>query len=229
MLSPPSTVARLEQAPAGGTGEGSPEGSIGSGGRGPESGKRAAAYGTNPGYRTWQISGPIVGGKRTWINLPSGSGLVNLATLGAVSISSPHFGSPKVPLKQTDINRIYVPGRSGSGLVPGVDYLCAMITMDRRETGAPPASGTVLEVWTANTLDDPFVYQSEINTSMLTKGANDWEFGLTQYQDNLDRSPRLVANQLDFWVVQNLSAQGPAAQITVTRTTAKVTGGIFEP
>ena len=186
-------------------------------------------YGTNPGYGTWQIGGSIVNGKRTWINLPSGGGLVNLAQLGAVSISSPQHGSPNVPLKQTDINRIYVPGRSGSGLVPGVDYQYLMITMDRRETGPPPAPGTVLQAWTANTLEDPFVYQSEINTSMLTKGAHDWEFGLTQYQDNLDTSPRLVANQLDFWVVQNLSSQGPAAQVTVTRSTAKVTGGIFGP
>jgi hypothetical protein len=113
--------------------------------------------------------------------------------------------------------------------VPGVDYQYVMITMDRRETGPPPAPGTVLQVWTANTLDDLFEYQSEINTSMLTKGARDWEFGLTQYQDNLDISPRLVANQVDFWVVQNRSAQGPASQVTVSRTTAKVTGGIFGP
>lgn len=187
------------------------------------------AFGTNPGYGTWQIGGAIVNGKRTWINLPSGGGQVNLAQLGAVSISSPQHGSPNVPLKQTDINRIYVPGRSGSGLVPGVDYQYVMITMDRRETGPPPAPGTVLQVWTANTLDDPFVYQSEINTLMLTKGANDWEFGLTQYPDNLDTSPRLVANQLDFWVVQNLSSQGQNAAVTVSRTTAKVTGGIFGP
>jgi len=39
-----------------------------------------------------------------------------------------------------------------------------------------------------------------------------------------------VANQLDFWVVQNFSAQGSQnAQVTVSRTTAKVTGGIFGP
>lgn len=186
-----------------------------------------APYGSNPGYGTWQVSGPIVNNKRTWINLPSGGGLVNLAQLGAVSISSPVHGSPIVPLKQTDINRIYVPGRSGPGLVAGVDYQYVMITMDRRETGPPPAPGTVLQVWTADTLDDPFVYQSEIDTSMLTKGAHDWEFGLTQYADNLDTSPRLVADQLDFWVVQNLSSQGPNALVTVSRTTAKVTGGIF--
>jgi len=179
-------------------------------------------FGTNPGHGVWQVSGPIVNGKRTWINLPSDGRLVDLPQLGATSISYSLYGT--VPLKQTDINKIYVPGRSGTGLVGGVDYQYVMITTDRNLLG-----DDVLQVWTANSLDDPFVYQSQVDTSMLSKGAFGWEFGLTQYPDNLDTSPRLVSDQLDFWVVQNLSAQGQNAAVMVSRTTAKLTGGIFGP
>ena len=104
-------------------------------------------------------------------------------------------------------------------LVAGVDFQYVMVTSGREG----------MEVWTADTLNDPFVYQSKVDTSMIDMGGWGWEFAMTQYTDNVNESPRLIADQLDFWVVLNRETEGQTANVMVTRLTARLTGGIFDP
>jgi hypothetical protein len=62
-------------------------------------------------------------------------------------------------------------------------------------------------------------------------GGNGLEIAFTQYHDNLPTSPRLVANQLDVWIVQNLTNPEVPADLTpgvsVSRFTARLRGGIY--
>jgi hypothetical protein len=117
-------------------------------------------------------------------------------------------------------------GRVHSSATPGSPFLYVAVTSDI--TGPPPPNHVpILRVFATSSLNYPFVHQGQMDTSSLSIGAFGWEFAFTHHVD--DNQPRLVADNFDFWVVQNLQdlQSGNVAVVAVTRRRARLTGGIF--
>lgn len=179
-----------------------------------------ASYGTNPGYGTWSIAAlPLVNGKWTWKTLTLGV-QQDLASLGAANILPTRMSNPGFTVKQSDIGRVF------TSATPGSASRYIALTSDV-QSGQPQ----VLQVWSTDSLDKPFQYESTVDLSAVSVGGNGLEVAFTQYHDNLPTSPRLVASQLDFWIVQHLTNPSVPGDLTptvsVSRFTARLHGGIY--
>jgi hypothetical protein len=181
------------------------------------------SYGSDPGYvDTWSVASfPLVNGKWTWKPLTLGQQL-NLPAMGAANVfPNPFGGDPVFKVRQSDIGRVFTSATPNSA--NRIIGLAADVVSGQK----------VLQVFSTDTLDKPFVYESQVNLAPVTIGANGLEFAFTQYRDNLPSSPRLISSQLDFWIIQNQetpSAPGDwTRRLTASRKTAKITGGIFGP
>jgi hypothetical protein len=176
-----------------------------------------------PGYvGTWSIATPPTGNNQYgWTDLTLGA-QQNFAALNAASIMPTSQMMPGFMVKQSAIARVYTSSTSNSpsryiGLTNDV----------------VPGLGTVLQLWSTDSLAAPFTYQSNVDVSGLRIGGNGLEFGFTQYSDNLPSSPRIIGSGFDFWIVQSLVNPNPdlsgdaTSSITVTRRTARLTGGGF--
>jgi hypothetical protein len=180
----------------------------------------ATPYGTNPGYGTWSIASlPLVNGQWTWKTLTLGV-QQDLASLQAANILPSRMSNPGFTVKQSDINRVF------TSATPGSASRYIALTSDV-QSGQPE----VLQVWSTDSLNTPFQYESTVDLSAVSMGGNGLEIAFTQYSDNLPTSPRLDANQLDFWIVQHLtnpSVPGdPTPSTSVSRFTARLRGGIY--
>lgn len=180
----------------------------------------ATPYGTNPGYGTWSIAAlPLVNGQWTWKALTLGV-QQNLASLQAANILPSRMSNPGFTVKQSDIGQVFTSAAPGSA--------SRYIALTSNVQSGQPA---VLQVWSTNSLNKPFQYESTVDISAVSVGGNGLEIAFTQYHDNLPASPRLVANQLDFWIVQNLTNPEVPADVTpsvsVSRFTARLRGGIY--
>lgn len=179
-------------------------------------------HGSEPGYGTWSVaSHPVVNGKWTWKPLPLGQQL-DLPAIGAANVFVNPFGGDAVfKVRQSDVGRVFASATPNS---PN-----RIIGLAADVMGGQP----VLQLFSTDSLEKPFVYESTVDLTPITIGGNGLEFAFTQYHDNLPGSPRLVADQLDFWIIQN--QQTPSApgdwtrRLTASRKTAKITGGIFGP
>lgn len=142
--------------------------------------------------------------------------------MGAANIfPNPVGGDPVFKVRQSDIGRVFTSATPNS---PNrIIGLAADVV-----SGQP-----VIQLFSTDSLDRPFVYHSQVNLAPVTIGANGLEFAFTQYHDNLPSSPRLTSSQLDFWVIQNQETPSVPGdwtrRLTVSRKTAKITGGIFPP
>ena len=179
----------------------------------------ATPYGTNPGYGTWKIAvRPLKNGQWDWKDLELGKQL-NFVTLQAANILPSRMTNPGFTVKQSDIGRVF------TSATPNSASRYIALTSDVL-SGQP-----VLQVWSTDSLNKPFQYESDVDLSAVSIGGNGLEIAFTQYSDNLPSTPRLIAGQLDFWIVQNLTNPDVPGDLTprisVSRFTARLRGGIY--
>lgn len=178
-------------------------------------------HGSVPGYGTWSVaSQPLVAGKWTWKPLSLGQQL-DLPLMGAANVFPNPSGDPVFKVRQSDIGRVF------DSATPNSANRILGLAADR------VGGQSVIQVFSTDSLDKPFTYESTVDLTPISIGANGLEFAFTQYRDNLPSSPRLIADQLDFWIIQNQvtpSAPGDWTRgLTASRKTARITGGIFGP
>lgn len=146
--------------------------------------------------------------------------------LNAYSILPSTFPSDQVDfmVKEAAIARVF---KSASANSPSI-YIA--LTKDKARGQAE-----VMQVWSTTDLSVPFKYESQVNYSSagIKPGQSGLELGFTHYVDNTPATPRITAPSFEFWNVESLAnpnmASDQTSVLTVTRRTAKLTGGIFGP
>ncbi|HBL26485.1 MAG TPA: hypothetical protein DD490_06590 [Acidobacteria bacterium] len=167
-----------------------------------------------PGYSTWNIASSPIQANGEWTWKPLTPGIQQDFTsppLNAASILPSCESSPPFMVKQSYIGRFF------QSSTPNSPSRYIAVTSDM------VGGQTKLQVWSSASLNKPFQYESDVAISAQDIGQFGLEFAFTQYPDNLPSSPRLLAPQLDFWLVRNIGAG--LSQVTVSRRTAKLTGG----
>jgi hypothetical protein len=109
-------------------------------------------------------------------------------------------------------------------------------------------SPVIVELWATDSLDKPFVYQSDVQ-GMPARGYG-YEMQFLRFPDNVPATPRLFDNNFELWVSQGVACEGipnccddvpekcpsgstppPASRaqsrFTVTRRRARLSGGIY--
>ncbi|HYM61862.1 MAG TPA: hypothetical protein VEZ11_13330 [Thermoanaerobaculia bacterium] len=184
---------------------------------------RAAINQANPdGFDSWQIAAhdPMNPNHYNWVTAPVG-GVIDTGALGAFSIMpTPSF------VQQAAIARVYTSSAAGSP--------SRIIGVSKHDN--PTLTSAVMDVWSAPDLDTPFTYQSTIDTAFIKPpGLNGWEYAFTYYPDQTPTTPRIIGNELDFWLIGDFSpnpgvpVDGGTKNLVAYRTTATVSGDIFAP
>jgi hypothetical protein len=189
--------------------------------------------------RGWEVRGidPSTRAIR-WIQIQLGT-QIDFQALGAQSILPTHFSIYGGLVKQTTIGRVFTSSQAFS------PSMYVALTVDR--DGSNNTNPAVVELWTTDSLNKPFVFQSYVN---VPAGGYGYEFGFTHYADNNLSSPRLFDNTFELWFVTDTQCEGlpncsplPPAQrppgttgppqyrnqsaFTVARRRATLSGGIY--
>ena len=162
----------------------------------------------------WQVAtGPDTSGNWTWQNVTLGA-QTNFASLGADAMPLP--GGSWYKIRQAAITRVFKSSSPYSG--------------DRYVGLAAATSGgaDVIHLYTTTSMDKRFTYQSTVDTSQLDVGSFGLEFGFTQYPDNTPSAPKMIDDQLDFWMVSDFTDPTKpwdhTRGLTATRYTAVIHG-----
>ncbi|HYH05576.1 MAG TPA: hypothetical protein VEK11_00815 [Thermoanaerobaculia bacterium] len=173
---------------------------------------------TTDGFTSWQIAArdPNNANRFLWKATPA-NGFLDYPTLDPYPLMQNAGGY----VKQTVITRVFA---SSSPFSPSM-----LVAVSSRLGG----DSQTLDIWTAPDLDTPFVFSSKIDTAFVKpKGTWGYEPQFTHYPDNTPSTPRVVGNELDFWMVGNMNPAGTdnfAKRLVVYRMTGTVSGGIFAP
>jgi hypothetical protein len=203
---------------------------------------------SGPGYDpfTWEVRGTFDSGtgKYRWAPIPSqmlGS-VVDFTAIGGEPILPTRFGLGHYggALKHTIISRVF------TSSTPNSPSQYVALTVDQNLT-APP-SRPIVELWTTNSLDRPFVYQSDV--SNMPYGGYGFEMSFVRYVDNTPATPRVFDDTFELWISHPAACEGipkccadvpencpagttPApdsrvsSNFTVSRRRARLSGGIF--
>jgi hypothetical protein len=171
------------------------------------------------GYTAWQIAAhdPANPNRYLWVNTPA-DGMLDTSGLNAYPIVSNY-----ALVQQTAIARVF------ASTAPYSASRIIVVTVQDSGDNNP-----TLKLWSAPDLDTPFTYESTIDTAYIQPfGISGWEFAYTYYPDNSAATPRIVGNELDFWLNGNFytggNLDGYTKHFTGYRTTATLSGGIFAP
>lgn len=173
----------------------------------------------------WQLE-TRSGGNITWTAVPTGSTIdtnnVNGSGLAAVDIA------PTIAfVQQGSLARVF-----NSAAANSPSQIILVSTHDLSGTS------TAVEVWSAPDFGSPFTFQSSVDLAFVKPGTgsnhNGWEFAFTYYPDQTQATPRIIGNELDFWLIGDFTGGAPDPSETLGlvayRTTATLSGGgIYAP
>jgi hypothetical protein len=206
---------------------------------------------TGPGYdpNGWELRGTYdpATGKHRWVRItPEMLGThIDFTGIGGEPILRTRFGEGSYggALKQTTIGRVFTSSAANS------PYRYIALTVDQAQPVAPATTSPVIvELWATDSLDKPFVYQSDVQG--MPAGGYGYEMQFLRFPDNVPATPRLFDNNFELWVSQGAACEGipnccddlpekcpagssppPASRaqsrFTVTRRRARLSGGIF--
>lgn len=203
---------------------------------------------SGPGYdpNTWEVRGGYDGatGKHRWASIPSSmlGSYVDFTALGGEPIMPSRFGAGNTggALRNTTISRVF------TSSTPNSPSQFVALTVDSQQT--VPPSRPVVELWTAESLDRPFVYQNDVPS--MPYGGYGYEMSFVRYPDNTPSTPRVFDNNFELWIAHPAACEGipnccndgpencPAgttppppsrafANFTVGRRRARLSGGIY--
>jgi hypothetical protein len=193
---------------------------------------------STPGYDTawgWEVRGGLnpASGKNSWIRIPPSQlgTQINLAALGAKSITPSRASVWGNVVKQTVIGRVFASAQ------PNSPSRYIALTVDKEQA----SSVHVLQLWATDDLSKPFVYQSDVTDSNRGPfGGYGFEMSFLHYPDNNPATPRVVNNEFEVWFTDNVACEGIAgcdpasppgyrgqSKLTVSRRRARLSGGIF--
>ena len=164
---------------------------------------------SGPGYdpNGWEIRGTYdsTTGTHRWIPIPPEmmGTHIDFTGIGGDPVIKTRFASYGGAIKQTTISRVFA---SSSPNSPS-RYIA--ITVDQNGPVSPGvASPVVVQLWATDSLDKPFVYQS--NISGMPAGGYGYEMQFLRFPDNTPATPRVFDNNFELWVSQSAVCEGIA-------------------
>ena len=203
---------------------------------------------SGPGYdsNTWEVRGTYdsAAGKYRWAPIPSAmlGTHVDFTAIGGEPILPTRFGVGHYggALKHTTMSRVFTSSNPNSP----AQYIA--LTVDHNQT--IPASKPIVQLWTTDSFDKPFVYQSDVQD--MPFGGYGFEMSFVRYVDNSVNTPRVFDNEFELWIAHPAACEGipnccsdvpencPAgtspppptrvsSNFTVSRRRARLIGGVF--